>query len=92
MLPVWRPRIRGLSDPVLSLGLRLERVDFNRGVFTSTGTKIFDETDAVTVAASFRPAPGAVFMLNYRRESSRDLLGNPPSKTGGFQLGFATYF
>jgi hypothetical protein len=92
VLPVWRPRIRGLSDPVLSVGVRLERVDFNRDEFTSTGDKIFDETNAVTIAASFRPAPGSVFRVNYRRESSRDLLGNPPSKTGGFQVGFATYF
>ncbi len=92
VLPVWRPRIRGLLDPVVSLGLRLERVDFNRGEFTSTGSKIFDEINAVTAGASFRPAPGTVFRLNYRFESSQDLLGNPPSKTGGFQIGFATYF
>lgn len=92
VLPVWRPRIRGLTDPVVSLGVRLERVDFNRGEFTSTGGKIFDEINAVTAGASFRPAPGTVFRLNYRFESSRDLLGNPASKTGGIQAGFATYF
>jgi hypothetical protein len=33
-----------------------------------------------------------VLRFNYRRESSRDPAGNPPSKTGGFQVGFATYF
>lgn len=92
VLPVWRPRIRGLLDPVVSLGVRLERVDFNRGEFTSTGGKIFDETNAITVGASLRPAPGTVLLLNYRYESSRDILGNPPSKTGGIQAGFATYF
>jgi hypothetical protein len=92
VLPVWRPRIRGLLDPVVSLGLRLERVDLNQGEFTSTGGKLFDETNAVAIAASFRPVPGTVFRLNFRRESSRDLLGNPASKTGGFQFGFATYF
>ena len=90
--PVWHPRIQGLQDPEVSLGLRLERVDFNRGTFTSTGLRIYDEVSALTASVSFRPAPGTVFRLNYRRESSRDPAGNPPSKTGGFQAGFATYF
>jgi len=92
VLPVWRPLIRGLPDPVVSVGLRVERVDFNRGTFSTTGEKIFDETNAVTASVSFRPAPGTVFRLNYRRESFRDPAGNPSSRTGGFQLGFATYF
>jgi hypothetical protein len=92
VLPVWHPRIQGLAAPVVSLGLRLERVDFNRGSFGSTGLTIFDDIDAVTGSLSFRPANGTVFRLNYRRESSRDPAGNPPSKTGGFQVGFATYF
>lgn len=92
VMPVWHPRIRGLPDPVVSLGLRLERVDFNRGTFGATGSKIFDETNAVTASVSFRPAAGTVFRVNYRRESFRDPPGNPSSRTGGFQLGFATYF
>jgi hypothetical protein len=92
VLPVWRPRIQGLQNPVVSVGLRLERVDFNRGHFGSTELPIFDETNAVTGSVSFRPASGTVFRVNYRRESSRDPAGNPPSKTGGFQVGFATYF
>ena len=92
VLPVWRPRIRGLTDPVVSLGLRWERVDYNRGVFSSTGDNIFDETNAITAAVSFRPVSGTVFRLNYRHESFRDLPGNPAVLTGGFQVGFATYF
>jgi hypothetical protein len=67
-------------------------VDFNRGNFGSTGLTIFDDVNAVTGSLSFRPANGTVFRFNYRRESSRDPAGNPPSKTGGFQVGFATYF
>lgn len=92
VLPVWRPRIRGLPSPVVDLGLRLERVDFNQGRFGSTELKIFDELEAVTAGVSFRPVAGTVFRANYRRESFRDPQGNPASKTGGFQLGFATYF
>ncbi len=92
VLPVWHPRIRGLPDPVVSVGLRLERVDFNQGKFSSTGDNIFDETSGVTASVSFRPAAGTVFRINYRRESSRDAPGNPSARTGGFQVGFATYF
>lgn len=91
-LPVWRPRIRGLREPVVAVGLRVERVDLNRGTFSATGQKIFDEINALTASASFRPAPGTVFRLNYRRERARDLIGNPASTTAGFQAGFATYF
>jgi hypothetical protein len=67
-------------------------VDFNRGTFSSTGLRRYDEQSAVALSLSFRPTPGTVFRANYRRESSRDLAGNPPSRTGGFQVGFATYF
>jgi len=90
--PVWRPRIRGLPDPVVQLGVRLEWVDLNLGRFGSTGQPRGDEVDAVTVALSFRPAAGTVFRFNYRRERARDLLRNPAEHTGGFLLGVATYF
>lgn len=92
VLPVWHPRVRGLPDPVVSVGLRLERVDFNRGRFSSTGGNILDEINGVTASVSFRPAAGTVFRFNYRRESFRDPAGNPASRTGGFQFGVATYF
>lgn len=92
VMTVWRPRIRGLPNPEVNLGLRVERVDFNRGTFQSTGLRIYDEINAVTAGLSFRPAAGTVFRANYRRESNRDPQGNPPSRTGGFQVGFATYF
>ncbi len=92
VLPVWRPRIRGLPNPVVSVGLRLEYVDLNQGRFSSTGLPIRDETTAVVASLSFRPVPGTVFRANYRSESQRDPQGNPPSRTGGFQIGFATYF
>ena len=92
VLPVWHPRIRGLANPVVSVGLRLERVDFNQGTFSSTGLRIFDEIDAIVASLSFRPVPATVFRANYRWESFRDPQGNPASRTGGFQVGFATYF
>jgi hypothetical protein len=90
--PVWRPRIRALPAPMVYAVARLERIDLNQGRFQSTGRPIGDDVRAVTLGVSFRPAAGTVFRANYRLESARDVLGNEPARTGGFQLGFATYF
>jgi hypothetical protein len=92
VVPLFRPRIRGLTDPVVSATARVERVDFNRGRFASTGDAIGDEIDAFTLGLSFRPAAGTVFKANYRYQSIRDLQGNDPAKRAGFQFGLATYF
>lgn len=91
-VPVWHPRIRGLDDPVVSLGVRLERVDWNTGTFATTGLTRGDEERSVTFAVSLRPASGTVFRLNYRLGSVTDLAGNPAVPTAGLALGLATYF
>jgi hypothetical protein len=90
--PVWRPTIRGLQRPVVSAVLRVERVDFNAGTFTSTDRPRGDEISGLTAGLSFRPAAGTVFRLGYRVSRARDLQGNDPARTAGFQVGFATYF
>lgn len=90
--PVWEPEIGGLDDAVLNLALRVERVDFNVGTFSRTGRSIGDEETVVVPGLAFRPAPGTVFRLNYRRAWIDDLLGNPTAHRGGIQVGFATYF
>jgi hypothetical protein len=92
VVPVWRPRFLGLQTAVLSAALRLERIDFNVGTFSSTGARIHDEVTAIVPGLSFRPTPGTVLKANYRRHWTRDLLGNPVARLGGYQVGFATYF
>lgn len=92
ILPIWRPRFRGYQDAVVSAGLRLEKVDYNMGTFSSTGRGIGDEVTAVVPSVSFRPSPGTVFRLNYRYHWSRDFPGNATVHMAGLQLGFATYF
>ena len=91
-VPVWRPRIRALTDPVVSLGLRLDHVDWNVGRFSGTGASRGDEQTALTLAVSFRPVGGTVMRLNYRLGSTTDLQGNPAVRSAGLALGFATYF
>ncbi len=91
-MPVWRPRLRGFPDAHLDADLRLEYVDLNRGRFTTTGAPIGDDIAAVVLGASFHPAAGTVFKLNYRRQRSHDLLRNAASQLGAVHVGFATYF
>ncbi|MEP7380712.1 MAG: hypothetical protein ABI910_03450 [Gemmatimonadota bacterium] len=92
MAPVWRPRLFGLRDAVVSMGVRAEYVDYNVGTFASTGQPIRDDVLALVPGITYRPAPGTVFKLNYRRHWTRDLLGNPAARLGGYQVGMATYF
>lgn len=89
---LFRPRIRGLTDAVVSGVLRLERVDYNRGTFTSTGATIGDEVTAVVTGVTFRPVAGTVVKANHRHEWIRDLQGNALVRRAGFQFGLATYF
>lgn len=92
VLPVWRARVLGLRNATLNLAMRAEYVDYNVGRFTSTGAPIRDDVLAIVPGLSFRPAAGTVFRLNYRRQWTRDLLGNPTARLGGYQVGIATYF
>ena len=93
VVPIWSPRIGGYERPsVLELSLRLERLDMNVGTFSTTGENIFDETKAFVPGISFRPTSSTVFRANYRREWSRDFLGNATAIRAGYQVGFATYF
>jgi hypothetical protein len=92
IVPVWRPAIEGYENAVLSLGLRLEHVDYNRGTFSSTGRSIGDEVTAIVPVLSFRPTAGSVLRANYRYHWIRDFAGNPRARLAGFQLGIATYF
>ena len=92
IVPVWRPDLLSYSDATLNLNLRLERVDYNVGTFSSTGRRIYDETNALVPGISFRPTDDTVFRFNYIRRWHKDLIGNAAVKTAGFQFGFATYF
>jgi hypothetical protein len=92
VVPVWKPAMSGYDDATLSLGLRLERVDYNRGTFSSTGQSIRDDVTALVPGISFRPTAGTVFRANYRYHWTHDFVGNPTVRMAGFQVGFATYF
>lgn len=90
--PVMKKPMFGFDKAVLNIALRLEYVDWNKGVFTSTGGNIAEHLYSVVPAISWRPTPQTVIRFNYRHNWQTDLLGNPPSKMAGFQFGFSTYF
>lgn len=91
VLPVLRRAMLGLPNATISVALRAEYVDFNVGRFASTGAPIRDDIVALVSGLSLRANANTVFKANYRREKTRDLLGNPATHRGGYQVGFATY-
>lgn len=90
--PIYKRPLFDFDRSVINLSCRLEYADFNVGKFRETGGDIGDDVKAVVPALSWRPNSQTVIRINYRYEWRKDLLGNPPSKTGGFQAGFSTYF
>ncbi|HRW99701.1 MAG TPA: hypothetical protein P5280_09435 [Cyclobacteriaceae bacterium] len=90
--PLIRKSIFGFERSVINAALRFEYVDWNRGNFRETGDKIHDDFVSVVPGLSWRPTAQTVIRLNYRYNWQTDLLGNPPSKTAGFQFGCSSYF
>lgn len=90
--PVVRRSFFGFQQSVVNVALRLETVDWNKGRFAETGTSIGDDFRAIVPGISFRPTQQTVFRINYRYERQRDIFGNPPSKSGGIQIGLSSYF
>ncbi|MDX1627558.1 MAG: hypothetical protein R3345_02600 [Fulvivirga sp.] len=82
----------GWKNATLNAALRLEYVDYNVGTFNETGGDIHDDVKAIVPAISFRPSAQTVIRANYRYMWETDLLGNPPVKTAGFQIGISSYF
>lgn len=90
--PILKRPMFGFQDALLNAALRLEYVDWNKGTFKSTGGNIADDVFSIVPAISWRPGAQTVIRFNYRYNWQHDILGNPPSKLAGFQIGIATYF
>lgn len=90
--PLIKKKMLGWPNATLNLACRFEYVDWNKEKFTSTGGNIAEDLWSVMPAVSFRPTAQTVLRLNYRYQNQRDILGNPPAKTGGFSFGISTYF
>lgn len=78
--PLIKKKMLGWPNATLNLACRLEYVDWNKGTFTITGGNIAEDLWSIMPAISFRPTAQTVLRLNYRYQSQRDILGNPPRK------------
>jgi hypothetical protein len=90
--PVLRRKILGWENSTLNLAFRTEYTDYNVGNFRETGDNIADHVVAIVPGISFRPSQQTVIRFNYRYHWQTDILGNPASRTAGYQFGFSTYF
>jgi len=90
--PVLKRKILGWENSTFNVALRGEYADYNVGTFKETGENISDHVFAIVPGISFRPSQQTVIRFNYRYHWQTDLLGNPASRTAGFQFGFSTYF
>jgi hypothetical protein len=90
--PILKRSLFGFEKSVVNAVCRLESVDWNVGTFRETGTNIGDHMKSIVGGLSWRPTQQTVIRLNYRYNWQADLLGNPASKTAGFQFGFSSYF
>ncbi len=92
IVPVLRFAVLEYENAVLNANIRLERIDYNVGTFSSTGDNVFDDVTAIAAGVSFRPTAQTVVRANYRYHWINDLLGNATVRRAGFQVGIATYF
>jgi hypothetical protein len=90
--PILKRPMLGFEKATLNVAARIEYVDWNRDKFKSTRQNISDEIFSIVPAISWRPTAQTVIRLNYRYAWQKDLLGNPPSKIAGIQVGLSTYF
>ncbi|HNU47265.1 MAG TPA: hypothetical protein PKM40_00440 [Bacteroidia bacterium] len=90
--PVFKKPLFGFDKSVVNAAFRVEYVDWNKGIFKSTGSNISDDVFSIVPAISWRPTAQTVIRLNYRYNWQKDILGNPPAKLAGFQFGVSTYF
>ena len=90
--PVLTGNLFGFDRATFNVAVRLEYVDWNKGVFRETGENIGDDIWAIVPAISFRPTAQTVIRLNYRFMQQTDILDNPPAKISGIQFGLSSYF
>ncbi len=90
--PVMKKNIFGFEKSVVNAVCRFEYVDWNVGKFDETGGNIREDFVSIVPGLSWRPSSRTVIRLNYRYNKNTDILGNPASRTAGFQFGFSSYF
>ena len=81
----------GWDKAKLNLGIRTEYTDFNTGSFETSKSTVGDAVFAIVPSIAFRPNGNTVIRLNFRSESSSNLI-NSNSRSQNIQFGFSSYF
>ncbi len=89
---IFQKQMLGWERAKINLAVRFEYADYNQGKFRETNSNIADDIWAIVPGIAFRPVGTTVLRFNYRFQKQKDLLGNPPSKTGIIQFGVSSYF
>ncbi len=90
--PIRKGSIWRWNETTLNTSFRFEYVDYNMGTFEETGENRFDQIVSILPGVSLRFGSNTVLKANFRYLWERDVLGNPATRTVGYQFGFASYF
>jgi hypothetical protein len=94
--PVYKGKILDWNNAGFNVALRGEYVDYNDENFTATGQREYNTVKSIMPAISFRPTPLTVLRLNYRFQTTKDIVGNTIGAalgaTRGLSFGISSYF
>jgi hypothetical protein len=76
----------------LNIGVRFDYADYNLEKFVETNKRIVDDVFAIVPSIALRPTGSSVLRLNARFQTTKDMLGNPPSQAVKYMFGISTYF
>ena len=90
--PLWQGTMFRWQNIIINASFRFEYLDYNVGEFIETESNISDDLYSIMSGIGLRFSPNTLLRMSYRYQWDTDLFGNPPTKTAGFQFGFASYF
>ena len=90
--PIRKGEIWRWKETTINTSFRFEYVDYNVGTFEETAENRYDQIVSIMPGLGLRFGANTVIKANFRYMWERDVLGNPSTRTVGYQFGFASYF
>ena len=90
--PIRKGNVWHWENTTINTSFRFEYVDYNVGTFVETGDNRYDQIVSIMPGIGLRFGTNTVLKANFRYQWERGLLGNPATRTVGYQFGFASYF
>jgi len=89
--PVYQNKILRFSKAVVNASLRVEYFDLNDNLI-GDGEVAGEQGSRISLGLGLRPVPGTLIRANYMWAQQNDILSNPMIRSGGYQIGVASYF